>query len=313
VQGQPAGHQVALAVQPGQRGGVAELEGDVAQRAPGGQALTLLEHLRGEVEDADVGHVRGQGPAQVSRAGRDVEDLLAGRRRQQRDDPVQVGRREPPVVERLRLDAELLADGVVVGTGPGRRLAGGRRREWHQLRSVASPGPVNRRRIRSVKKGWPTAGRETMTLVALITWIMTVCAGLYLLAIWLIEYDIGAPGGAVSKLPRTVVSGHVLLATSGLLLWIGYVILDRDMLAWIALGALLAVVLLGLTMLGRWIMVRRAIAAALRARTGDGLARARVTAPAESAFPVPVVVAHGVLAFSTLTLVLLTVFGVGGS
>jgi hypothetical protein len=152
-----------------------------------------------------------------------------------------------------------------------------------------------------------------MTLVALITWIMTVCAGLYLLAIWLIEYDIGAPGGAVSKLPRTVVSGHVLLATSGLLLWIGYVILDRDMLAWIALGALLAVVLLGLTMLGRWIMVRRAIAAALRARTGDGLARARVTAPAESAFPVPVVVAHGVLAFSTLTLVLLTVFGVGGS
>ena len=152
-----------------------------------------------------------------------------------------------------------------------------------------------------------------MALVALITWIMTVCAGLYLLAVWLIEYDIGAPGGAVSRLPRTVISGHALLASSGLVAWIGYVITDREVLAWIALAALLAVVLLGLTMLGRWITVRRAIAAALRARPRDALARARVSAPAESAFPVPVVMAHGVLAFTTLILVLLTVLGVGGS
>ncbi len=43
-----------------------------------------------------------------------------------------------------------------------------------------------------------------MVFVALISWIMTVCAGLYLLAIWLIEYDVSAPGGAVTRLPRTV-------------------------------------------------------------------------------------------------------------
>ena len=152
-----------------------------------------------------------------------------------------------------------------------------------------------------------------MVLVALISWIMTVCAGLYLLAIWLIEYDISAPGGAVSKLPRTLISGHGVLASSGLLVWIGYLILDRDMLGWIALAALGAVILLGLTMLGRWIIVRRALGAALRARPGDVFARARTAAPAESHFPVPVVVAHGVLAFSTTTLVLLTVLGVGGS
>jgi hypothetical protein len=40
-----------------------------------------------------------------------------------------------------------------------------------------------------------------MVFVALISWIMTVGAGLYLLAIWLIEYDIGGAGGAVSRLP----------------------------------------------------------------------------------------------------------------
>ena len=87
-----------------------------------------------------------------------------------------------------------------------------------------------------------------MTHVALITWIMTVCAGLYLLAIWLIEYNIGALGGAVSRLLRTVVSGHVLLASSGLVAWTGYLIADRDMLAAIspmtALDRLTAPVLL---------------------------------------------------------------------
>src|SRR5207249_10386760 len=66
------------------------------------------------------------------------------------------------------------------------------------------------------------AGVEPMVVVALITWFLTVSAGLYLLAIWLIEYDIGAPGGAVSRLPRTDISGHGLLASTGLLVWIGY-------------------------------------------------------------------------------------------
>jgi hypothetical protein len=152
-----------------------------------------------------------------------------------------------------------------------------------------------------------------MVFAALISWIMTVSAGLYLLVIWLIEYDISAPGGAVTRLPRTVISGHGLLASSGLLVWIGYLIVDRDMLAWIALAALVAVALLGFTMLGRWIMVRRALGAALRARPRDALARARVPRPAESHFPIPVVVAHGLLAVSTLTLVGLTCLGMSGS
>jgi hypothetical protein len=176
-----------------------------------------------------------------------------------------------------------------------------------------------------------------MNVAALITWTVTAFAGLYLLAIWLIEYDVSAPGGAVTRLPRTVISGHVLLASSGLVVWVSYLIVDRDLLAWIALATLVAVALLGLTMLGRWVMVRRALSAALRARslpgrTGERVAAPadghfpvpvvvaqpgrtgeRVPTPAEGHFPVPVVVAHGLLATSTLTLVTLTVLGVGGS
>jgi hypothetical protein len=106
-----------------------------------------------------------------------------------------------------------------------------------------------------------------------------------------------------------VVGGHVLLAASGLGAWVGYLIVDRDMLAWIALAALGAVALLGFTMLGRWIMVRRAISAALRGRPRDAFASSRVPLPAESHFPIPVVVAHGLLAVSTLTLVGLTCLG----
>jgi len=126
-----------------------------------------------------------------------------------------------------------------------------------------------------------------MRVVALFTWFTTVFAGLYLLAVWLIEYDIGTPGGAVSRLPKTVITGHVLLAASGLTAWIAYLIVNRAMLAWIALAALLAVALLGFTMLGRWIMVRRAISAALRARPRDALASARAPMPAENCFPIP--------------------------
>jgi hypothetical protein len=176
-----------------------------------------------------------------------------------------------------------------------------------------------------------------MTVAALITWTVTAFAGLYLLAIWLIEYDVSAPGGAPTRLPRTVISGHVLLASSGLVVWVSYLIVDRDLLAWIALATLVAVALLGLTMLGRWVMVRRALSAPLRARSMPGRTGQRVATPAgahsavpvvvadtgrteqrvatppESHFPVPVVVAHGLLATSTITLVALTVLGVGGS
>ncbi len=151
-----------------------------------------------------------------------------------------------------------------------------------------------------------------MTVVALITWTVTAFAGLYLLAVWLIEYDVSAPGGAVSRLPRTVISGHVLLASTGLGVWVSYLLVDRDMLAWIALATLVAVALLGLTMLGRWVQVRRALSAALRTRSRRGLTEGRPAMPAEAHFPVPVVVAHGLLAVSTLTLVLLTTLGLAG-
>jgi hypothetical protein len=100
-----------------------------------------------------------------------------------------------------------------------------------------------------------------------------------------------------------VISTHALLGMSGLLLWIGYLLVGKERLAWAAVLVLGAVALLGLLMAARWIRVYRAFAA-----PGPSLTRS-VTAPPERSFPLPVVVAHGILAVTTLVLVLLTVLG----
>jgi hypothetical protein len=149
-----------------------------------------------------------------------------------------------------------------------------------------------------------------MGLAALISWLVTAFVGLYLLAVWLIENDVTHKGTARSRLPGPVILGHVLLALTGLGVWVSYLLSDTEMLAWAALGILLVIAALGLTMFTRWIPVHRAFAAA-----SEGLqsVSAEFDFPAERNFPVSVVVGHGLLASTTLILVLFTVLGVGGS
>ena len=67
-----------------------------------------------------------------------------------------------------------------------------------------------------------------MPVVALVTWIVTALGGLYLLAIWLIEYDPDFQRAAATRLPVPVVSGHVLFAVGGLVVWLMYLITDED-------------------------------------------------------------------------------------
>ncbi len=162
-----------------------------------------------------------------------------------------------------------------------------------------------------------------MDIVALVTWITTAGGGLYLLSIWLIEYDSEFQAATATRLPVPVISGHVLLAGGGLIVWIAYLVGDDDQLAWLAVAALGVAASLGLVMAIRWLGVYRAKRAALRALLAapDGsdearAAAARLTAdlgPPERNFPLPVVIAHGAFALVTVTLVVLTAFGVGGS
>lgn len=151
-----------------------------------------------------------------------------------------------------------------------------------------------------------------MAYIALITWFCTVLAGLYMLAVWLIENDASDGNAAASQLRAPVIFTHLLLAVAGLCVWVAYLILDRQVLAWGAVTILGLIALLGVAMFARWIP-------ASREPGGPGVPVATAalpviqSAPPESSFPVVVVVGHGLLAMSTVVLVLLTTLGVGGS
>jgi hypothetical protein len=146
-----------------------------------------------------------------------------------------------------------------------------------------------------------------MNIAALFTWMVTILAGLVLLIIWIIEYDREFQSAAATRLPVPVISAHALLGMGGLMLWIGYLLVGGERLAWVTVAALGTVAVLGLIMAARWIGVYRAFV-----DPGPSLTR-RMTVPPERNFPLPVVVAHGLLAVTTLVLVLFTTLGASQS
>ena len=177
-----------------------------------------------------------------------------------------------------------------------------------------------------------------MGVVALIAWLTTACGGLFLLAVWLIEYDRGYQTAAATRLPIPVISAHAVLALAGVVVWGAYLLLDDDGLAWISVAILAAVLTLGLVMAARWLHVYRTSARPGRVQaevaagarqdgptgaggdlTASGRPPGAVTAgahqlvPPERNFPVPVVILHGVCAAVTIVLVVLTALEVGGS
>jgi hypothetical protein len=160
-----------------------------------------------------------------------------------------------------------------------------------------------------------------MGYIALIAWFITALGGLYMLAVWLIENDATDQRHAASRLPLPVIVGHVTLALTGLAVWVAYLLLDRNTLAWAALGILGGIALLGVTMFARWIPVYRAtdvVAAPALVPSGGAaepapMAQVVRDGPPEGNFPLVVVIAHGTFAVSTVVLVLLTALGIGGS
>jgi hypothetical protein len=184
---------------------------------------------------------------------------------------------------------------------------------------------------------------SNMGVVALGAWLLTGGCGLYLLAIWLIEYDREFQTTTRTRLPVPVLSTHVVLAMAGLAAWSAYLFLDKRVLAIMSVILLLCVVVLGFTMAYRWLTVLRdddpgvadaggasvgriaAAGVAIADVPGTGSGRPatagaslrsehrpahRTTVPPERNFPPSVVIAHGIFAMSTLILVGLTALGV---
>src|SRR5262245_14753168 len=156
-----------------------------------------------------------------------------------------------------------------------------------------------------------------MAIAALITWLITAVGGLVMLSIWISRGGQKAP--RTSKFPPGLIFGHFGLAATGLVLWIIYVITDTEALTWVSFIVLLPVALLGFTMFARWLPTYRSSAVVAAAHTAGGghagspggNSGGNLSAPPEKHFPVAVVAGHGLLAATTLVLVLLTALGVG--
>jgi hypothetical protein len=147
-----------------------------------------------------------------------------------------------------------------------------------------------------------------MKWAALITWVITALGGFGLLGIWLSRGGLAQRTMPGTRIRPPVIFTHLLLAASGLVLWIIYIAADTEALAWIAFGLLAVVAVLGFTMLAIWLQRRQGAVEA-----GAAVASYSSDVPAEQHFPIPVVVLHGLLAASTLVLAFLTAVGVGGS
>lgn len=149
-----------------------------------------------------------------------------------------------------------------------------------------------------------------MKWAALIVWVITALGGFGLLAIWLQRGGIGQAQQPGRRIRPPLIFTHLALAASGLVVWIVYLASDTRALAWIAFGMLLVVASLGFGMLALWLQ-RRQAAASPAGTAGTGALEG--STPAEQHFPVPIVVVHGLVAATTLVLVLLAALKVGGS
>jgi hypothetical protein len=153
-----------------------------------------------------------------------------------------------------------------------------------------------------------------MGIAALVLWILTAGGGFYLLAKWVAHG--GHRRSSASRFPPALIFGHFLLAATGLVLWIVYLAVHNNPIGWAALIVLGVVALLGITMFAQWIPAYQrsrstvAVGGGASAQTaGDNSGD---TTP-EGSFPVAIVGAHGVLAVTTLILVVLTMVGIGAS
>lgn len=117
MQRQSAYHQIELLRGPRQRCRVADHERHVGQALRSGQALTLPQHLRRQIECADLSDVRSKGATEVGRARCDVKNQFSARRCQLRHDPFQTSGGEPSIGERNGLGMELFTHQVIMCTG----------------------------------------------------------------------------------------------------------------------------------------------------------------------------------------------------
>jgi manganese efflux pump family protein len=178
----------------------------------------------------------------------------------------------------------------------------------------ASSPPVSPPWSGSAPVSRPLGGRDlAMDTAALVAWLITAGSGSHVLVTWISRGGSMRPGAGATGSPPTVIFGHFGLALGGLVIWVTYLVAGWTALAWTAVGVLLpvaglgmATVTIGLPSRSPAVATSGAIPAVGNIRSGGG-----------STGPVPprrrlsplLVVGHGLLAVTTMALVLLAALG----
>jgi hypothetical protein len=161
----------------------------------------------------------------------------------------------------------------------------------------------------------PLGGRDAgMDIAALIAWLVTASSGLYVLANWISHGGTLRTRAAGTGSPPLVIIGHFGLALTGLVIWIVYLVVGWNALAWTAVAVLLPVAGLGMATLviglpGLPGLPSRRSTPVLPGRAGAGGVGVLPASQVKRRLSPLVVVAHGALAVTTMALVLLAAIG----
>jgi len=99
--------------------------------------------------------------------------------------------------------------------------------------------------------GAVAAPGRTLAFVTLGTWLFDAASGGYMLRTWIARGGLRRQRASDRLAPR-VVFGHFGMASTGLLIWIGYLTFRWIVLAWLAVGLLMVVIGLGVSTVTLW-------------------------------------------------------------
>ncbi len=95
------------------------------------------------------------------------------------------------------------------------------------------------------------APNRALATATLITWLFDAVSGGYMLRTWIVRGGLRRQRAADRLAPR-VVFGHFGMASTGLLIWLGYLVSRWIVLAWLAVGLLMLVIGLGVSTVTVW-------------------------------------------------------------
>jgi len=102
-----------------------------------------------------------------------------------------------------------------------------------------------------IRTGAAAAPGRTLAFVTLCTWLFDAVSGGYMLRTWIARGGLRRQRASDRLAPR-VLFAHFGMASTGLLVWIGYLATTWIVLAWLAVGLLMVVIGLGVSTVTVW-------------------------------------------------------------